>query len=42
MPDIAGENECGGWFFSALMITLAWPLKNGINDDVFNKNVRIG
>src|SRR5271154_4268300 len=26
--------------FSALMITLASPLKNGINDDVFNKNVR--
>ncbi len=27
--------------FSAPMITLASPLKNGINDDVFNKNVRI-
>src|SRR5580698_2975449 len=25
---------------SAPMITLASPLKNGINDDVFNKNVR--
>ena len=33
--------RAGRFVFDADILTLASPLKNGINDDVFNKNVRI-